>query len=174
MRSVSRSLWRSVEKVAGVIELLIVCHPQGFSVLLGEVEPPTAEEVHIMLNSIREKKPADFIPVNKNLTTEAERIIWDYDYFNEIIKLAQGWPHINIISREFKEAETRLWNIVIDHIRFVGSKNSRYLSKLGYVAARYKVAPRTVIKYRREFSQKLANAILMPPAEGDNFYLLSC
>ena len=79
---------------------------------------------------------------------------------------------MHLISKEFYNADSRMWSIVMDHVKFVGNSKSRYASRLGYVAARYSLSPRTVTKYRGEFSQKLAEMILMPPCDGDNFYLI--
>ena len=107
-----------------------------------------------------------------NLETEAERIVFDREYFDKSVELAGGWPHIYMVSREFRDSDSRMWSVVMDHMKFVGNAGSRHASKLGYVAARYSLAPRTITKYRKEFPQKLAEMLLMPPSDGDNFYLL--
>ena len=168
----SRNFWRCLDRVSNLVELLIMCHPQGFGVLLGDVAVPTSREVHEMMNAGRVRMPDDFKPSTRNNETEAERIVYDREYFDESVRMADGWGHINYVSREFKNAESRMWSIVMDHVRFVTNSSSRYMSKLGYVAARYSVSPRTVTKYRKEFPQKLAEAILLPATEYDNFYLL--
>ena len=67
---------------------------------------------------------------------------------------------------------SRMWSVVMAHVKFVGNLASRHASKLGYVAVRYGLSPNTVMKDRREFSDKLAGMLLMPPGDGDNFYLL--
>ncbi len=167
-----RSFWAVLNRVTDLVELLITCHPQGFRVLLGEVPEPTSEEVHAMMNAGRSKLPDDFIPTMPNLETEGERIVYDREYFDASVELAGGWAHIHRVSREARDSDSRLWSVVMDHVRFVGNATSRHASKLGYVAARYSLSPRTVTKYRREFSQKVAEMLLMPPSEGDNFYLL--
>ena len=77
-----------------------------------------------------------------------------------------------MVSKEFKDSDSRMWSVVMDHVKFVSNAPSRYMSKLGYVASRYSLAPRTVTKYRREFSMKLAYMILMPEGDSENFYML--
>ena len=172
MRKARRSFWEILNRVMELVELLITCHPQGFLVLLGDVAEPTSREIHEMMNAGRDKLPDDFIPTMPNLETEAERIVYDREYFDESVLLAGGWPHVHVVSREARDSDSRLWSVVMDHVKFVGNSASRHASKLGYVAARYSLSPRTVTKYRREFSQKLGEMLLMPPSEGDNFYLL--
>ncbi len=86
--------------------------------------------------------------------------------------MAGGCEHIHEVSKECKEIDSRRWGVVIAHIKYVQNSGSRYESKLSYVASRYGLSTKTVTKYRKEFSQKLAMALLMPPGEGDNFYLL--
>ena len=166
------NFYEKLKRVTGLIELLIRCHPQGFYILLGKIPEPTSKEIHEMMNSLREKMPEDFIPTMPNFTTEAERIVFDSEFFNESVKIAGGWAHIHNVSREFKNAYSRLWAVTLDHIKFVGSATSRYQSQLGYVAAYYGLSPKTVTKYRKEFSENLARTILMPSADSENFYLL--
>lgn len=167
-----KSLWGVLNRVTDFVELLITCHPQGFGVLLGDVPEPDSHEIHELMNAGRSKLPEDFKPASPSLETEAERIVFDREYFDESVKLAGGWPHVHLVSKEFREADSRMWSVVMDHVKFVGNSTSRHASRLGYVAARYSLAPRTITKYRREFSLQLAEMILMPPGDGDNFYLL--
>lgn len=172
MRRFRKSFWEVLNRVTDLIELLITCHPQGFGVLLGEVAVPSSYEIHEIMNAGRVKMPEDFKATMPNLETEAERIVYDREYFDESVKLAGGWPHINMVAGEFRESDGRMWSVVMDHVKFVGNASSRHTSKLGYVAVRYGLSPNTVMKYRREFSQKLAEMVLMPSGEGDDFYLL--
>ena len=172
MRRMRRSCWEVLNRVADMIELLIECHPQGFGILLGEATPPTSREVHEMMNALRDKVPEDYVPVMPVLETEAERIVFDSEYFAKSVELAGGWPHINYVSKEYRDSDSRMWSVVMDHVKFVGNSVSRYASKLGYVAARYSLSPNTVMKYRRDFSVKLAEMLLMPPGDSDDFYLL--
>ena len=125
-----------------------------------------------MMNAGRTKLPDDFIPTMPNLETEAERIVFDREYFDKSVELAGGWPHIYKVSHEFRDADARMWSVVTDHVKFVGNASSRHASRLGYVAVRYSLSPNTVMKYRREFSRKLSEMLLMPTGEGDDFYLL--
>ena len=172
MRRSYANYYKALDRVTNLVELLISCHPQGFGVLLGDVDAPDSLMIHTMMNAGRVAMPDDFKPTNRSNETEAERIVYDRDYFDESVKMADGWPHIHLVSKEFKEADSRMWSIVMDHVKFVSNPSSRYMSKLGYVASRYSLSPRTVTKYRKEFPMKLAYMILMPEAEKDKFYLL--
>ena len=172
MRKGRRSFWDVVNKVSELVELIITCHPQGFRVLLGEVAAPTSREIHEMMNAGRLKLPEDFIPTMPNLETEAERIVYDREYFDRSVELAGGWAHIHLAAREFRDSDSRMWNVVADHVKFVGNASVRYASKLGYVAARYSLSPRTVTKYRSEFSLRFAEMVLLPTGESDDFRLI--
>ena len=161
-----------LDRVANLIELLIMCHVRGFSILLGNFPPPDAQTVHIMMKSCRPLLPDDFQATMRNLETEAERIVFDKDFFDRSVAIAGGWKHINQISREFKKAAPRYWNIVFDHVRFVGIRTERCGSKLRYVAERNCVSVNTVMKYRREFPERLAEYFLMPSLETGDFAIL--
>lgn len=172
MRKMQKSFCEVLNRVSDLIELIITCHPQGFCILLGEVEPPSSREIHEMMNAGRSRLPEDYVPVMPSLETEAERIVYDREYFDKSVELAGGWAHINLVSKEYRASDSRMWSVVMDHVKFVGNAVSRHASKLGYVSVRYGLSPNTVMKYRRGFSDKLARMLLMPPCEGDEFYLL--
>ena len=172
MRMTYKNYYRALDRITNLVELLISCHPQDFGVLLGDVEPPDSRLIHEIMNAGRVKMPDDFKTATPSTETEAERIVYDREYFDETVKMADGWPHINMVSKEFKDSDSRMWSVVMDHVKFVSNAPSRYMSKLGYVASRYSLAPRTVTKYRREFSMKLAYMILMPEGDSENFYML--
>ena len=158
MRKTRKSFWEDLNRVTELVELLITCHPQGFRVLLGEVPPPTSREVHEMMNAGRTKLPDDFIPTMPNLA-EAERIVYDREYFDKSVELGGGWPHIYEVSREFRDSDSRMWSVVMDHVKFVGRASTRNTSRLKRVARKYGMSQNTVMKYRRDFSLKLAEMI---------------
>ena len=161
---------RELDRVRNLIELLILCHPRGFSILLGEADEPTAREIHEMVDTQRVRMPADFKASTKNTETEAERIVYDSDYFDKSVELAGGWGHIHSVSNEFRNADTRRWSIVVDHVKFVGKGSTRNSSQLKRVAYKYGISMRTVTNYRRDFSIKLGEMFLMPTTE--NYYVL--
>ena len=165
-----RHLYYELDRVSNLIELLILCHPRGFSILLGEVDEPLSHEIHEMMASQRVQMPEDFNPATINTETEAERIIYDSEYFDKSVKIAGGWAHIHSVSNEFRNADTRRWSIVVDHVKFVGKGTTRNSSQLKRVAYKYGISTRTVTNYRRDFSLKLGEMFLMPTTE--NYYVL--
>lgn len=172
MRKPVKNFWYELDRVSNLVELLITCHPRGFSILLGEAKEPTSREIHEMMNSQRVRMPDDFKPATRSNETEAERIVYDRDYFDKSVEIAGGWAHIHMVSNEYRNADSKMWAIVVDHEKFVKTSSSRLISRLNYVADRHRLSPTTVMKYKREFPQKLAEMLLMPPSNGDNFYLL--
>ena len=150
------------ERICELIELLISVHPQGFGILLGEAAPPDSREINEMLNTLRSPNPPDFKPTQKGNFTHAERLVIDEEYFNEAVRMAGGWEHINFCSRELKVLDPRLWNVAADHVKFVANPSSRYLSRLNYVANKHGISRNTAIRYRRLFPQILAVMLLAP------------
>lgn len=167
-----KGYYRTLERVENLVDLLISCHPQGFSVLLGEVDAPDSSMIHDMMSAKRVPMPDDFKPATPSNETEAERIVYDREYFDEAVKMAGGWAHIHMVSKEYKNADPKMWAIVIDHTKYVKTSSSRLMSRLNYVAELHKLSPTTVMKYKREFPQKLAEMLLMPPSDDGTFYLL--
>ena len=97
-----RGRYKVLERVSNLVELLISCHPQGFGILLGEVQAPSSREIHEMMNAGRSQLPEDFKATMPNLETEAERIVYDREYFDKSVEMAGGWPHIHFVSQEYK------------------------------------------------------------------------
>ena len=153
------------DKIAGLIQFLIEYHPRGFDVLLGNIEPPSADEIHELLDAPRDhNKNPEVRTVSPSFVNNAEKILSDEESFNNLIEQAGGWKHIIKISREFKALDPKIWAIAVDHIKYVGTARVRHTSRLGYVAACHGVTPRTVQRYKKNFYVYLAAMILI---EGD-------
>lgn len=154
-----------MDALADMINLLIDFHPQGFGVLLGAVKPPNAEEIHTMMDARRSYEDAGVHPASVNTTVKAERIVWDEETFQEVIRRAWGWPHIYRISQEHRKYDSRMWRMVMDYSKYVTNTTLRSESRLDKLANIYGTTPQTILKYRREFPKELASVILMPPAD---------
>lgn len=167
MRQSRRTLWKTLNELTDLIELLIDCHPQSFRVLLGEVPPPDAEMIHAMMDARRDHDDVGVSSASHSQTVEAERIVWDEEKFDEVIREAGGWPHINIICREHRKSAPKTWAIVIDHAKYVFASASRIdEARLARVARKHGVTKNTVLNYRREFPFELARAVLLSPVDG--------
>ncbi len=169
MRNVCRGQHPVCDRVAAVIELIISCNPQGFNILMGKVAPPSPQVIHAMFNSVRVPMPDDFKPTAPSPETEAERIVYDTEYFEQIIKMAGGWGHIAEVAEAFRKSLPRVWAVVIDYEKFVASPMERYGSKLALVANLHGIGVNTVLRYRRNFAYKMADLCLKPTV--DNFEL---
>lgn len=99
-----------------------------------------------MMNAGRSKLPDDFIPTMPNLETEAERIVYDREYFDDRAGLAGGWAHIYVVTREFRDSDSLMWSVVMEHVKFVGNASTRNTSRLKRVAHKYGMSPNTVMK----------------------------
>ena len=151
------------ELVWGLIELLINYHAQGLKVLLGLAKPPRVREVYEMMNAVR--------GCSLNLgeccksghgdgMSKVERIIDDNARFNAIAELAGGWGNIIQACRANAEHDLSSWLITADYIKHLGTLSVRHTSRMGLLAAKYKLSPKEILKRRKNFSKNLANEIL--------------
>lgn len=162
-----RTLWKTLNELSELIELLLDCHPQSFRVLLGEVPPPSPEDVHAMMDAHRVSEDAGVPPASPSHTVEAEHIVWDDEKFEEVVKAAGGWPHITKICQEYRAAAPNTWAVVVDHVKYALSSASRIdESHLARIARKHGTTKKTVIKYRHEFPFAVARAILLSPVDG--------
>ena len=108
MRKARRSLWGILHRVSELLELLIICHPQGFLYCLEKRPRLSQGSFTIMMNAVLDKLPDNFIPTMPHLEPEkeSERIVFYREYFDKSVELAGGWPHIYLVSREFRDSDS--------------------------------------------------------------------
>ena len=153
------------ELIWGLIELLINYHAQGLNVLLGFAKPPKGREVYEMINAVRGGS------LNFNLggscklghgdgMSRIERVIDDNARFNAIAELAGGWENIIQAGRANAEHDLISWLITADYIKHLGTLSVRRSSRIGLLAAKYKLSPKEILRRRKNFSKNLAIEIL--------------
>lgn len=62
--------------------------------------------------------------VMPSLETEGERIVYDRKYWDRSVELAGCWAHIHLVSKESCDSDSRMWGVVMDHVKFVGNATS--------------------------------------------------
>lgn len=157
--------WELKDELATVIELLIERHPSGLRVLLGECPPPSAAEIVLMYAKPREDSG---VRIDGGISVPmAEMIVMREEQFESVIRAAGGWPHIVATTREWSECYRTTWDIVVDHVRFVGTGDFTKIeqSQLARIAERHGVHKDTVWRRRRAFPASLAECILRTPVE---------
>jgi beta-galactosidase GanA len=142
---------------------LILAYPQGLSVLLGTVPPPSAMDIVLAFPS----RSCDNLGIRAASLTEQERIVEAADRIENIISMAGGWEHITRTIYDWRKSNSADWSLVVDHIRHVKHSGHRWLggAKLNKIAESYKCSERTASKKRRLFAGVLAEYILSSPIE---------
>lgn len=158
------TVWVLQDQLSDTINMLLDRHPMGLRVLLGEAEPPESEEIHLMYAAGRSGGELGIRLENGEKITRAEQVVMDAERFEDIIEKAGGWEHIAVTTREWAECWRSAWDIVVDHVRWVGGEFSRIdASQLDRIARKYSIHKDTVWRRRREFPKLLADAILRNP-----------
>jgi hypothetical protein len=161
------SPWDIKRGLRAVIELLARTHPAGLRVLLGEYEPPSAEEIRDMLGATRGGVGADIRVDGGKRLPEAVRLLETAEIFNRFVDAAGGWGHITRMAREWAGKNSGDWALMVDHARDIRHTGHRWLggAKLRRIADAYGCSGRTVTKKRRLFAAELAEYILLSPME---------
>jgi hypothetical protein len=156
-----------IRQVTAIIRL-VRDYPQGLSILLGTVPPPTSEDICEMLNSVRpplepaldaEGNPlrvdggSDFI--------EADMMLDTAEMFNSIVERAGGWPHINEVVREWKEKYPKSWAVMVDYVCWPESRVDGV--SLASIADAQGLSRNIVPKIIQTFAQRIATAVLNTP-----------
>lgn len=151
------------ELIWGLIELLINYHAQGLKVLLGLAKPPKGREVYEMINAVRGRSlnlGEGCKSGHGDGMSRIGRIIDDNARFDAIAELAGGWENIIQAGRANAENDLVSWLIMSDYIKHLGTLSVRHTSRIGLIAAKYKLSPKEILKRRKNFSKNLASEIL--------------
>ncbi|MDR1514076.1 MAG: hypothetical protein LBS45_00140 [Synergistaceae bacterium] len=136
---------------------LILLYPQGLSILLGHVSPPSSLE----LLSAFPPKAFDSLGIHCSQRPYEERITEMSAWIDDVIRQSGGWPHICQSVRDWKRMHLGDWDMMADHIRAVRPRQ-RWIGKsaLRVIAEAYKVDIKMILRKRRAFAGVLAEFIL--------------
>ncbi|MDR1514833.1 MAG: hypothetical protein LBS45_03995 [Synergistaceae bacterium] len=136
---------------------LILLYPQGLSILLGYVSPPSSLE----LLSAFPPKAFDSLGIHCSQRPYEERITEMSAWIDDVIRQSGGWEHICQSVRDWKRMHLGDWDMMADHIRAVRPRQ-RWLNRtaLQQLADVYRVDCRTIQRKRRAFPGILAEFIL--------------
>ena len=136
---------------------LILLYPQGLSILLGHVSPPSPLE----LLAAFPPRAYESLGIHSSHMPHEERVTELSCRIDETIRKAGGWAHICQSVRDWKRMHPGDWDMMADHVRAVRpSKQWINRSALQAIADVYGVDPRTVTRKRRAFPGILAEFIL--------------
>lgn len=166
-----------IEQLTAVIKYLMD-YPQGLSMLLGRVPPPSCEDIEAMIETARRAaeqtldKAGDPMRVDGGApeVSEADRLLDSEDRWNRIIERAGGWEHIYEVVEGWRTRYPTLWKTIIEYKRYSKSR----FDDISYrtIADELGINRDVVKKTIKDFPQRLATAILYTPV-GDTFDLSS-
>lgn len=152
-----------IEKLAAVIELILEYHPRGLRVLVGEVEPTTAELNEILgcICSTESEPSARVAAAFPN--SPQERSLMRAESILTVVNEAGGWAGIAAMAREFRELYSETGEIFRTHVEWIeagGGTRKEYDTALMRLATRFDVSVDTVRRKRRFAVEMIASAAL--------------
>lgn len=161
-----------IEQLTAVIKYLIY-YPQGLSMLLGTVPPPSCEDIEAMLETARPVDEPTFdaagyplhVDGNGPVLFEADRLVDSEDRWNRIIARVGGWRHICSVVNDWKKCYPSAWALIVDDIRMERSRVD-YVT-LATIAKRHGVSYDWAYKTIQEFPQRLATYVLNTPIDNE-------
>ena len=166
------SVYKLAEQLTVAIDLLVSHYPQGLSVLLGQVEPPTSQDIAELVASFSGGDDLGVRVDGGESVPEAERMICTAEKYFDVIERAGGWNHVIAVVRDWSVHYSTTWAIIVDHVCWVQGGFSRVdESQLDRIARKHHTTIDTVCRKKREFPSVLARAILRTPKNGDNWNL---
>nr|DAY45217.1 MAG TPA: helix-turn-helix domain protein [Caudoviricetes sp.] len=158
------TVWGLQDQLAEIIDMLLNCYPMGLRVLTGEASPPAQEDIHLMYQAARVGEDPG-IPMGNPGTPpphHMDQVLVDEQNFNKVIERSGGWKHITSTVREWSEYRPKTWAVIEAHVTWVSKGGFSRLDEpqLEQIAERHGLAPETVQRYRREFPDYIAIAVL--------------
>lgn len=164
--------YKLAEQLTIAIDLLVSHYPQGLSVLLGQVEPPTSQDIAELVASFSGGDDLGIRVGGGESVPEAERMLSTAERFFDVIERAGGWDHISSVVRDWSMHYSATWAIIVDHVCWVQGGFSRVdVSQLERIAKKHATTVDTVCRKKREFPSVIARAILRVPKDLNNWNL---
>ena len=158
------TVWGLQDQLAGIIDMLLTSHPMGLRVLTGEAPPPTQEDIHLMYQAGRVGEDPGVRVGNPGTppSHRMDQVLVDEQNFNKIVERSGGWGHITSTVREWSEYKPKTWAVIEAHVTWVSKGGFSRLDEpqLIQIAEKHGLAPETVQRYRREFPDYIAIAVL--------------
>ena len=161
-----------IKQLAAVVKYLMD-YPQGLSMLLGRVPPPSCEDIEAMIETARPVSEQTLDKAGNPMrvdggapeVSEADRLLDSEDRWNRIIERAGGWEHIYAVTRDWTRCYPSSWAVIVDHVRTARSRVD--FVTVEAIAKRHGVSHDWVCKTVQEFPHRLATYILNTPIEGE-------
>lgn len=161
-----------IEQLTAVVKYLMD-YPQGLSMLLGRVPPPSCEDIEAMIETARRAAEKTLDKAGNPMrvdggapeVSEADRLLDSEDRWNRIIERAGGWEHIYEVVRDWKKCYPARWAFIADCIRTERSRVDGVC--FDSIIQRHGVGRDWAYRTIQEFPQRLATYILATPIEGD-------
>jgi len=158
------TVWGLQDQLAGIIDMLLTSHPMGLRVLTGEAPPPTQEDIHLMYQAGRVGEDPGVRMGNPGTppSHRMDQVLLDEQNFNKIIERSGGWGHIVSTVREWSKYKPKTWAVIEAHVTWITGGGFSRLDEpqLAQIAERHGLAPETIQRYRREFPETIAIAVL--------------
>ncbi len=163
-----RSDYKLVEQLTAVIQMVTLC-PNGLSMLLGRVSPPTSEQINEMILSFSPTRGDLGVRVEGGQSVpHAERLIYTEETFSAVVAVCGGWAHIADVAKGWMKMFPNGWGILVDHTRWVRTKTLRVDgSSLGKIAEIHGYSVDTVRNVITTFPRELAESVLASPVNGE-------
>ena len=150
-------MWQ-VKRLAAVIELILKYHPKGLRVLVGDIEPTTAE-----LDEILRCVEGNELPLRVAAafpSSPQERGVMRAETIIAIVGEGGGWSGVAAMAREFRNLYRETWEIFRVHVEWIDSSGSRIEqdSALRRMAVRFGISEDTIQRKRRFVIEKIAAA----------------
>ncbi|MDR3280959.1 MAG: hypothetical protein LBT23_10635 [Synergistaceae bacterium] len=160
-----------IEQLTSII-LLLRDYPQGLSILLGSLPPPTCEDISEIIETVRRSPEPTLDPSGQPLRVdggfdyiEADALIDCEERFNRIVESSGGWEHINEVTRGWAKKYKKEWSVIADYVRWPKSKIDGI--SLIQLASEHQISRTSVYAIIEDFPQNLSVAIMYTPVKNE-------
>lgn len=165
----------TVAQVVAVLELFARYHPAGLGVLLGQVQPPSTQEIAEIIDAFSGTGNLGVRISGGISIPDAERVLSITEAVTSIIDAIGGWDHIAAITRDLRNAYSpESWNEIADFAAHItpggsirdggGGMGARLFGTDGY--SRHDISERTARRRFRHALRLLSMQILSRPPDG--------
>lgn len=146
-------------RLGGLIALVAIFTSEGPRRLLGEVQPPTAEDLCDIARSLASYGDSESVQVSR-IAQESLDVLCAKETYEEILVTCGGWETIHRAARQFKQIFPVKWRLFVEFSLMAGAEGPGLRGGVPVIAEKFGITTITAQKWRDETPLTIAGLAL--------------
>ena len=146
-------------RLGGLIALVSIFTSEGPRRILGEIPPPTAEDLCEIARSLASQGPSESVQVSR-IAQEPLDVLCAKETYEEILATCGGWETITRAAQQFKHVFPSKWRLFVEFSLMAGAEGPGLRGGVPVIAEKFGITTTTAQKWRDETPLTIAGLAL--------------